>query len=543
MAVLLAVLLIVACGGGGNGAGTVPFGTGSGTSPLGTGAGTPGFGGGGGGAGQTGDGARPAADPTVVVSSAAIQGEVLNAGTGGALGGSTVSVGTSTLTVDTTGFYSLATYPATQRSVLQGSAGGFETLYLPATVVPGVPAVTVFKLTERGAAVSVTNATGGTVVGADNIANVSFAAGSLTSSPGLPVPSTVSVRLTTLAIAGDTFRISGDYQSNANEPLEAFGAVVLTNADGAQITAGMPARLRIPVSTRASIRPIGATFFYLDEATATWIAAGPAALDATASSYEGDATQFGHWMVGAAIAQSVPVSGCVVDDTGAPAANVRIAAEGISYSGVAYINTGVNGAYSLRVKPNSQVLLSGRRGAILTNAVSASSGSAGAVLSACLTLPNTNAATVRLTWGASPTDIDSHVHEPGGQHLFFSNLGSLTAEPFVRLDVDDTSGFGPEITTIRRPKAGIYRFYLHNYSRTFLPGMTQSPVSVELNYVGRTVVFSPPAGEGSSLYLHLFDLEVSSNCSMTLYRYNRWRADEPANPNGTTVAAQVCVPN
>jgi hypothetical protein len=29
---------------------------------------------------------------------------------------------------------------------------------------------------------------------------------------------------------------------------------------------------------------------------------------------------------------------------------------------------------------------------------------------------------------------------------------------------------------------------------------------------------------------------------MTLYRYNRWRADEPGNPNATPTT-QVCVPS
>ena len=126
--------------------------------------------------------------------------------------------------------------------------------------------------------------------------------------------------------------------------------------------------------------------------------------------------------------------------------------------------------------------------------------------------------------------------------MFYVNKGSLAAEPFASLDVDDVSGFGPEITTIRRPKVGIYRFFLHNFSQRFDPGMTGSPTRVELNYLGRTVAFSPPAGEGTNLYWHLFDLEVGADCSMTLFRYNRFRADEPANPNAGT-SAQFCVPS
>ena len=125
--------------------------------------------------------------------------------------------------------------------------------------------------------------------------------------------------------------------------------------------------------------------------------------------------------------------------------------------------------------------------------------------------------------------------------MYYASKGALDAEPFASLDVDDVTSFGPEITTIRRPKVGIYRFFLHNFSQTFGPGMTGSPTRVELNYLGHTVVFSPPAGEGTNLYWHLFDVEIGANCSMTLYRYNRFRPDEPSNPNAAG-AAQFCVP-
>ena len=165
-------------------------------------------------------------------------------------------------------------------------------------------------------------------------------------------------------------------------------------------------------------------------------------------------------------------------------------------------------------------------------------------LTPCLTLPSSNAATMRLTWGENPRDIDSHLRTPDGAHVYYASKGSLTAAPFSSLDVDDVTGFGPEVTTIRRPKVGIYRFYLHNYSQSFNPGMTGSPTRVELNYAGHPVVFTPPAGEGSALYLHLFDLYIAPNCTMTLYRYNRWRADEPQNPNALTTftTATECVP-
>lgn len=533
-----ALITLASCGGGGGDAGTSVF--------NGPGAGTPPWDGNGGGGTQTGDGPVPQPDATVTVSTAAVQGQVLSAASGAALAGAPVRFGAISQTTDTSGFFSEANFAATTRLVVNAATIGYEEMFLPTRVVTGVPAVAVFKLTPEGTTGSITVGAGGTVQAASGPGRVTFAPNSLESAPGVPAAGPVSVRLTPIAVGADSFLLSGDYTSNLGAQLETFGGVVLTNSAGAQIAAATPALLRIPVSTRTSAPPSSARLFYLDTASASWVEAGTATLvnDAAGPYYEGSVARFGQWMVGDVIGSPVIVRGCVADETGARVADARIVAEGIDYSGLAYANTNATGDFALPVKPNSQLIVTGRRGAILTNATTVTTAAADVTLPACLTLPSTNAATVRLTWGASPSDIDSHLHVPGGVHVFYpsGSRGSLTAEPFANLDVDDVTGFGPEITTIRRPKVGIYRFYLHNFSQTFSPGMTGSPARVELNYAGRVVAFAPPAGEGSNLYWHLFDLQIGSDCSMTLYRYNRWRADEPANPNPTGTA-QACVPS
>lgn len=47
--------------------------------------------------------------------------------------------------------------------------------------------------------------------------------------------------------------------------------------------------------------------------------------------------------------------------------------------------------------------------------------------------------TVTLTWGAQP-DVDLHVFEPGGEHVYYANLQGTSGF----LDLDDVTGFGPE---------------------------------------------------------------------------------------------------
>ncbi|HJV59917.1 MAG TPA: hypothetical protein VJ743_03170 [Albitalea sp.] len=535
----LSAIFLFACGGGGGSSGSAPFtDTGAGAPPFGSGSGT------GGGTGATGDGTRPAADPTVVVSTAAVQGEVSDAITGAALGGATVDLGTATLTTDSSGFFAQATFAATARLVQKASDSGYEDVYVPTPVVTGIPSVSVLKLAPNGPSSTLTGTTGGEVSATSGPAHVTFAANALVDGTGAVSTTGVSVRLTALNPGSDPYALSGDYTSSTGESLEAFGAAILSNAGNLQIDAALPAVLRVPVSTRSTTSPATANLYYLDSSTASWVQDGTATLVATdpaAAYYQGNVSRFGQWLVAQPIASAVQIQGCVQDDSGAAVANARITAEGISYTGLAYAMTDAGGLFSVPAKPSSQLLVSGRRGAVLTNAASVATLGANVNLSPCLTLPSSNAATVRLTWGASPSDIDSHLLVPGGFHVYYASKGQLTGEPYASLDVDDVTSYGPEITTIRRPKVGIYRFYLHNFSGTFSPGMTGSPTRVELNYLGRTVAFSPPAGEGSNRYWHVFDIEVGANCSMTLYRYNRFRSDEPTNPNGST-AAQECVP-
>ena len=64
-------------------------------------------------------------------------------------------------------------------------------------------------------------------------------------------------------------------------------------------------------------------------------------------------------MVGAPIASPVAITGCVNDDTGAPAANVRIEAEGISYSAISQATTNAQGQFTVTGRPSSRLLISG----------------------------------------------------------------------------------------------------------------------------------------------------------------------------------------
>jgi hypothetical protein len=544
-------LLLASCGGGGapgttpltDGSGTNVFGDGSGTNPLGSGSGTPPFGSGsGGGGGTTGDGLLPPPDPAVTISDDDLQGTVFDSRSGTGLGGASVQFSATTLTTGVDGSFSQASAAADPRLVLQASATNYETLYTPTEVLGSVPSVNRLALTPYGETSDITVSAGGTVGDVANGASVTLPANALSAVGGGASPPVVNVRVTSIAVGTDPHLLSGDYTDDNGVRLEAFGAANLGSAVPVEVAAGQTLTLRIPVSTRSTAAPSTATLYFLDSASGQWVEQGPVSI--TSGAYVATVSEFGQYMVGAAVASPVAVTGCVNDDSGAPAANVRMELEGISYTGTAQVTTDATGAFSLPARVSSRVVVSGRRGSFLTNSAARDVASASINISPCLTLPSTNAATMRLTWGEFPRDIDSHLRTPDGAHVYYASKGSLTQAPFSSLDVDDVTGFGPEVTTIRRPKVGIYRFYLHNFSNSFNPGMTGSPTRVDLNYAGRSVVFAPPPLEGSALYWHLFDLYIAPNCTMTLYRYNRWRTDEPQNPNASTTfsTATECVP-
>jgi hypothetical protein len=489
----------------------------------------------------TGDGPLPTPDSPVVISNAAIQGVVVNAASGAPVLGASVVFDTTTLTSDADGRYEQASSGTTGRIVFEGSATGYEPLFSPAEVLGSVPSVSLLRLTPFGATSDITVTAGGTVTDSSTSASVTVPPNALTGIGGAPTPATVSIRLTSIAVGSGARLLSGDYTDDNGGFVESFGGANVTATTAADVATGQELTLRIPLSTRSAAAPALATLYLLDPITGLWVQQGPATLSAGA--YTGAITAFGQWMVGAPIATPATVTGCVEEDTGAPAANVRVQADGIDYSAVAYATTNAQGQFTINARPSGRVVVSGQRGAYLTNA--ASVGPTNLNVTPCLTIPTANAATMTLTWGLLPRDIDSHLRTPDGSHVYYVSQGSLIAAPFSSLDVDDVDGQGPEITTVRRPRVGIYRFYLHNFSGTFNPGMTGSPVRLELNYAGRPVVFSPPPGEGSARYWHLFDLYIAPDCTMTLYRYNRWRADEPQNPNAATTftTATECVPS
>lgn len=106
---------------------------------------------------------------------------------------------------------------------------------------------------------------------------------------------------------------------------------------------------------------------------------------------------------------------------------------------------------------------------------------------------------VILSWGETPRDLDLHVFQrhPGSRrlaHVYYPRKGRLIEG--MHLDVDVTSGFGPETVTIDVQPTSEYLFAVHNYS-------DDGPIATsaaKLEVYGRSGLLAsfdvPAAGEG-----------------------------------------------
>ena len=123
--------------------------------------------------------------------------------------------------------------------------------------------------------------------------------------------------------------------------------------------------------------------------------------------------------------------------------------------------------------------------------------------------PNLSTGEIRivLTWGETPSDLDSHLTGPQENsdvpfHVYFANR----SEDLANLDVDDTSSFGPETVTIDRQINGVYRYTVYNFSNGGDTQLSASGARVQVfDSNGLIRDFQVPGGLGN--LWTVFDME------------------------------------
>jgi hypothetical protein len=124
--------------------------------------------------------------------------------------------------------------------------------------------------------------------------------------------------------------------------------------------------------------------------------------------------------------------------------------------------------------------------------------------------------TVTLTWGAQP-DVDLHVFEPDGSHVFYQQLNGGSGH----LDVDDTDGYGPEhyYVSCDMVRTGVYHVGV-NYYR----GQSPETATVQISAGGSVRTFEVPlsvarGSAGNQSPVPVADITVSGEVN-TGYRFS-----------------------
>ena len=107
---------------------------------------------------------------------------------------------------------------------------------------------------------------------------------------------------------------------------------------------------------------------------------------------------------------------------------------------------------------------------------------------------------VVLSWGATPSDLDSHIVYPEN-HVYFSEKQGRDAH----LDVDDTSSYGPETITLRKKRFGeTYVYAVRDFTNVSAPvsnALSHSQAKVFV-YIGQSLVrtYYVPKGQDGNLW-------------------------------------------
>ena len=362
---------------------------------------------------------------------------------------------------------------------------------------------------------------------------LSIPANGLETEGGAAPTGQVTASITLLDGSSEPRSLPGRYEIEGGGYLESYGAISIVLRDESdnklRLAPGVNATLAVPIALEAaSASPELSSVFGFDSAGGVWTsltAANKSFLGITRF-YEATINElFDSYSVGDSYSVS-QISGCLEDNDGNRIAGAPVIVEGSNYIGLTFGLTDANGNFLVDAKASSSVFVYGllnTRGQ--TQTVSTPSTGNVEVLSECNLLDDSTTV-ITLTWGENPRDLDSQFFGPDGNERFRIYYVDRTVtvngvEMF--LDVDDVSGFGPEVTTIPQfPSPGTYEFFVDLFSGEGT--IANSPARVEVNVQGNSFVFSPEGGTPTDCW-HVFDITVDQGLNGTVVPRGNWVSD------------------
>lgn len=475
-----------------------------------------------------------------------VSGTVKNFFTDDALDGVTVRVTSdmgggsygefTSVTTDAGGAYEVTGITAGERYVLTISAAGFApqtTVALPTAARP-VVTENIFLVPEN-ASVALDPAAD-MVFSVDGITVLEVPANGLVDADNNAPVGQVTGRITLRDPSSAPRALTGWYEASTGgniDNLESFGglSVLLTDQNGAalELAAGVTAQVSVPVATSAiGGSPNNASIYSFDEDSGYWQSPANAtlALQGTVSVYEATLSSLGETLMAGQTYTPVNIQGCLEDSRGNRIAGATVVSQGLSYIGLAFGATDAQGDFTVPARPSSSVLVYGLVGS-QSRTVETTTTTGDTTLTSCILLDETST-TITLTWGENPSDLDSQLFGPlpdssGRFRVYFGNRSQEVNGVTIFLDVDDVTGFGPEVTTIPSfPLAETYEFFVDLFSGSST--IQASPARVEVNAQGENFAFSPAEGSPTECW-HVFNITVDSSLTGTVVPVNSWVSD------------------
>ena len=199
------------------------------------------------------------------------------------------------------------------------------------------------------------------------------------------------------------------------------------------------------------------------------------------------------------------------DATRVPNATLKIykGVNNLSGTPVKTITSDDYGYYSVSLEPGNYTVLASASGYIAAPSNILVVGDSCIDYQDCVLTPVLNAGEIRvvLTWGQYPSDLDSHLHGPTPTgdtfHVYYSNKNNYyNGTKYVNLDVDDTTSYGPETTSVYVGVDGKYTFHVHDYTNrydTYSNALATSGARIKV-YVGgsgKYYEFNVPNDDGT----------------------------------------------
>ena len=459
------------------------------------------------------------------VSYSVINGTVKDT-SGNALSGVRVTTSVATADTNSQGYFSLSNVSTTREVVIFSQSGKMTTQRV-VSLTAGQAVFVDAVMVPANTAQSVSATSGGTVSGNSAASSIS---GSVVI-PGNSLTSSVRVNgvLKTMAVTGNVnvavtpfdptntsieafpSGFTGISSTGATVPFKTFGFVnvTITDASGNAVNlgSGKTATVKLGVATalQSAAATIGTIPLWFINTDGNWQQEGVATWDAATKMFVGIVAHFSSWNCDMPYSTTY-VTGKVVDANGVavPNAEVRIKAADNTWSsyGAYSKSDGTFGPIAVEAGVACQAYAT--KNGIRSATKAFTSGAAGATTdigNLVLTAPLVQ---ITLTWGANPADLDSHLTVPASvdagprYDLYYGNRSTTpTASwPYVNLDTDDTTSFGPEITSVYKLLPGTYRFNVHHYSGS--SGISDSSANVNLIISGGGTSaiynFTPPGG-------------------------------------------------